>query len=169
IGYHFGSKRALYDATVQRFQPEAIADYFPEIPDPSDMTREQAVKLFREFVATFVSIKARVGENPHVAMSYIEGEGAHGGAPNPSFYKKVIVPGHSALRRLIEAIRPDIHDDLVLETLTFNVIGQCLMLRIGRGILLKRLGLRTLSPEVTETIAHSITEVAIRGLEDAEF
>lgn len=165
VRHHFGSKKALYKATVGRFQPEAIGAHFPRVPDAEDMTREQAVRLFREHVVTLATIKARVGENPHVALSYIEGEGKLGGPPDPLFYERVIRPGHDALKRTIRAIRPDIQDEEALDILVFNVIAQCLMLRIGRGILLKRLRKRTLSQQDIDHIAQRIYQMALSGIQ----
>ena len=165
VRYHFGSKDALYRATLERFAPEALGSHFPEIPESSEMTPARATELFREQVFTLATIKARVGESPHVAMSYIEGEGKLGGPPNPDFYKRVIKPGHDALKRTVQAMRPDITDDETLEILVFNVVAQCLMLRIGRGVILKRLGKRTLKPKDIDKIAQHIYEVALRGIE----
>ncbi|MEM1164668.1 MAG: CerR family C-terminal domain-containing protein [Planctomycetota bacterium] len=165
VRYHFGSKDALYEASIDRLAPEAISSFFPDVPDASAMTRDQAIALFKEQVLTLATIKARIGEYPQVAMSYIQGEGEPGAPPNPAFYRKVIAPGHLAMKRTIRAIRPDIEDDETLEIMTFNVIFQCVMLRIGRGVILKRLKKKTLSRSDTERIAHLIAEVSLAGIE----
>ncbi|MEM9065189.1 MAG: CerR family C-terminal domain-containing protein [Planctomycetota bacterium] len=165
VRYHFGSKDALYEAALERFKPEAVGSFFPVIPDASQMTPEEAIALFREFVQVLVTVKARIGESPKIAMFYVEGEGELGGPPNPQFYRRVISPGHDALRRLISAIRPDITDDETLEILTFNVIGQAIFLRVGHGVLLKRLGKRTLTKKTIDEIALLIAETALQGLQ----
>ncbi|MEL6329690.1 MAG: CerR family C-terminal domain-containing protein [Planctomycetota bacterium] len=168
IHYHFGSKRALYDATLGEFRPEDMGRHFPPVPAASEMTREQAIYLFRQMVTTFVTLNARISENPIVAMSYVAREGFRGDKPNPDFYRRVIAPGHEAWKRLVKAMRPDIDDEKTLEVLVFNLIGQCLMVRIGRGVLLKRLKQRTVSKDDTALIAECILQVALVGVQDAE-
>lgn len=99
-----------------------------------------------------------------VSLLYMEREGAPGSPLNHDFYQKIIAPGHESLKRVIRALRPDIEDDDTLEILTFNVIFQCVMLRTGRSVILKRLKKRTLSNKDIGRIANLIVEVSLGGI-----
>ncbi|MEM9348278.1 MAG: CerR family C-terminal domain-containing protein [Planctomycetota bacterium] len=129
------------------------------------MSKKQARALFMETVYTLVSVKAQIGENPAIAMSYLEREGQLGKPMNQKFYNRVVKPGHDAMKRTIQAMRPDIKDDQTLEIVVINVIAQCLMLRIGRNVILKRLGKRTLTRKDIDKFASTICEVSLRGIE----
>ncbi|MEM1209460.1 MAG: CerR family C-terminal domain-containing protein [Planctomycetota bacterium] len=164
VRYHFGSKDVLFQAAIDELKPELIYKHFPRVPASSRMTKTQAVDTFKEFVLTLATIKARVGENPMVSLLYMESEGIPGRALNRDFYQKIIAPGHESLKRVIRAIRPDITDEETLEILTFNVIFQCVMLRTGRSVILKRLKKKTLSRKDIDRIADLIIEVSLGGI-----
>ncbi|MEM6391899.1 MAG: CerR family C-terminal domain-containing protein [Planctomycetota bacterium] len=162
VRYHFGTKAALHKAALGSMRPENMGMHFPRVPER--MTREQAVELFTEQVRTMTRVMARAGEQPGVARAYIENEGGLGGPPDPVFYRRVIAPGHEAMKRTIRGIRPDLRDERTLEILVFNVVGQCLALRMGRGIVLKRLKKRTLSQRDVEEFAERIVQVSLAGI-----
>ncbi|MEM6550733.1 MAG: CerR family C-terminal domain-containing protein [Planctomycetota bacterium] len=164
VRYHFGSKRVLYKTAMGSMRPENMGMHFPRVPPAEEMTQDQAVRLFEENVTALARVMARVGEQPEVARAYIENEGGPGEAPNPEFYRRVIAPGHEAMKRTIRAMRPDLQDERTLEILVFNVIGQCLALRMGRGVVLKRLKKRTLTQRDIDEFAKRIVEVSLAGV-----
>ncbi|MEM7754762.1 MAG: CerR family C-terminal domain-containing protein [Planctomycetota bacterium] len=168
IQYHFGTKDALYRETLKRINAEGLGAECPRIPAVGEMTSTEAVELLHRWVLAIATVKSRLGEREHAALSYLEDGGKPGSPPNAAFYRKVIDPGHEAVKRLISAMRPDISDEMALEVLAFNVIAQCVMLRAKRGILLKRLGKRSVSDDDAAFIARCISEVAVRGILDFE-
>ena len=166
IQYHFGTKDALYRETLKRINAEGLGAECPRIPPAGEMTAEDAAELLHRWVLAIATVKARLGEREHAALSYLEDGGKPGSPPNAEFYRRVINPGHEAVKRLISAMRPDITDDTTLEVLAFNVIAQCVMLRAKRGILLKRLGKRSVSEDDAAFIARCLSDVAVRGIMD---
>lgn len=166
IQYHFGTKDALYKETLSRINTKGFEADHRMIPPTTEMTPEQAIELLHQWVLQVASLKARMGASEHAALTFLEDGGKLGSPPNAEFYRKIIHPGHEAVKRLISAIRPDIADDRTLEVLSFNVIAQCLALRTKRGILLKRLGIRSISKDDAAFIARCISEVAVRGIQE---
>ncbi|MEM1166833.1 MAG: CerR family C-terminal domain-containing protein [Planctomycetota bacterium] len=164
IQYHFGTKQSLYREALKQVDPATLEGAFPPVPKASEMTPEEAIELLHEWVLTAATLKARIGPSHHTALSQLEG-GTLGQPPDPAFYRKVIHPGHEALKRLISAIRPDITDTRTLEVLGINIIAQCVMLREKRGIVQKRLKVRSISRQDAEFIARCITDVAVRGIQ----
>ena len=86
------------------------------------------------------------------------------GCPDPVFYERVIRPAHDRMKQVVQSIRPDIDDDETLEILAFNIIFQCVMIRIGNGIVLKRLKRQRLTRRDTDRIAELIADTALMGL-----
>ena len=168
IQYHFGTKDALYKETLKRINAEGLGAACPRVPAADQMTPEEATDLLHRWVLAIAAVKARLGEREHAAISYLEDGGKPGSPPNADFYRRVINPGHEAVKRLISAMRPDISDEMTLEVLAFNLIAQCVMLRAKRGILLKRLGKRSVSEHDAAFIARCISDVAVRGIMDFE-
>ncbi|MEM7262464.1 MAG: CerR family C-terminal domain-containing protein, partial [Planctomycetota bacterium] len=70
--------------------------------------------------------------------------------------------------RVIQGLRPDITNDETLEILTFNVIFQCVMVRVGQGIIKKLLGTRRLTAKSVTRIADLIADVSLAGLMEVD-
>ncbi|MEM1071608.1 MAG: CerR family C-terminal domain-containing protein [Planctomycetota bacterium] len=169
IRYHFGTKEKLYMEVVNRLG--TLDESLPEKPTPADvgaLSREQAEQRFRSVVHHFVRFQARVGEDSVAALGFLHAEVSRDGGPDPVFYRRVIKPGHEHMKSIIGRIRPDIRDDETLEILAFNVIFQCVMVRIGQGIIKKLLGQRRLNDESVSRISELIAEVSLAGLREVE-
>ena len=164
IRYHFGTKDKLYLAAVTHLGIEGALDAIPKMPTtPGSL--DEAKDQLRRFVHSFVGFQASVGENRVAALGLMQAEVSRDGGPDKVFYHKVIKPGHERLKAIVSRIRPDIEDDKTLEILTFNIIFQCVMIRIGRGTIMKLLGTRSLTKRDLALIADLIVNVALGGLE----
>lgn len=164
IRHHFGTKDNLYLASL--LQIRSLDHLAKEAPITADhpISPADGEAQLRDFVRHFVAFQAKRGRDQVAAMGLIRAEMSKDGGPDPVFYKRVISPGHDRIKRIVRSIRPDINDESTLEILAFNVIFQCVMIRIGRGIVLNRLGKRKLSRRDIDQIANLIAETTISGL-----
>ncbi|MEM7309026.1 MAG: CerR family C-terminal domain-containing protein [Planctomycetota bacterium] len=163
IRHYFGTKDNLYIAALTQpglqipFEdPQGAAD----VP----LSREEAEQYLRRFVRRFVGFQAKVGEDNVAALGLMQAEVSRDGGPDPVFYKQIIRPGHEHLKTIVSRIRPDITDDKVLEILTFNIIFQCVMIRIARRTIPKLLRTRRVTKRDLALIADLIVSVTLGGL-----
>lgn len=163
IRHHFGTKDNLYIAAVTLVDPIEVPVNKSLGTDP--ISPATAADDLRSFVKWLVSYQARMGVKRHIALGLLQAEVSRDGGPDPVFYKKVIHPGHERMKHIIHLIRPDIEDNEMLEILAFNVIFQCVMVRTGRGIILKRLRKRTLTRSDIDRIAQLIADTTLGGLQ----
>ncbi|MEM7516345.1 MAG: CerR family C-terminal domain-containing protein [Planctomycetota bacterium] len=164
VRYHFGSKDALYLASLRLSQFGEDIE-LPSFPPSGELSQDEASEQFRRFVRSFVAMQARVGSDQAAAMAFLRAEISRDGAPDPVFYRKVIAPGHEGLKRILRAIQPDLRDDKTLEIVAFNVIFQCVMVRTARGIVLRRLKARTLKKDDVNRIAETIITTTLSGID----
>lgn len=164
VRYHFGSKDALYLASLRLGEFGEDIE-LPAFPPGGELSRDEAKEHFRRFVRSLVAMQARVGSDQAAAMAFLRAEISRDGGPDPVFYRKVIAPGHEGLKRILRAIHPGLRDDKTLEIVAFNVIFQCVMVRTARGIILRRLKARTLKKADVDRIAETIITTTLSGID----
>ncbi|MEM1183457.1 MAG: TetR/AcrR family transcriptional regulator [Planctomycetota bacterium] len=165
IRYHYGTKDQLYVAALMRLESsDFLGTEQRDCKPSSDMSPEAAVALLKRMVRSFVNFQAKCGPDRVKTLGLLRAEVSRDGGPDPVFYERVIAPGHEAIKTIINAIRPDIEDNDLLEILAFNLIFQCVMIRIGHGIVVKRLQRDSLTGDDIERIADVIVNSALDGL-----
>ncbi|MEM9372190.1 MAG: CerR family C-terminal domain-containing protein [Planctomycetota bacterium] len=166
IRHHFGTKDNLYISALMRIRSMDLLVDDGANDRPGSVAEGEAA--LKEMVSAFLDFQARIGSDHVAALGLIRAEVARDGGPDPVFYERIIRPGHEKLKLILQSIRPDIEDDETLEILAFNIIFQCVMVRIGRGIVLKRLRKRTLNRKDRDRIAYLIIETTLCGLRTLE-
>lgn len=164
IRHHFGTKSNLYLAAIM--QLKSIDSSLPDV-DPLPRLRSKVAtgeEKLRHVVRHFVAFQAKASESQFASLGMMRAEVTREGGPDPVFYDRIIRPGHEKMKQIVQLIRPDIDDDETLEILAFNIIFQCVMIRIGHGIVLKRLGKRKLTRRDTDRIAELIADTSLVGL-----
>ncbi|MEM7808811.1 MAG: CerR family C-terminal domain-containing protein [Planctomycetota bacterium] len=168
IRYHFRSKDELYLAAIHQITSvDEMLRPPSEQPPERRAKRKDARSRFRSAVERMVAFQVRASEDRATAMGLLRAEISRDGGPDPSFYKRVIKPGHEMMKALLREVEPKIEDDETLEILAFNVIFQCVMLRIGQGIVLKLLDKPKLEADDVDRIATLIVDVTLGGLRSA--
>lgn len=176
IRYHFKTKEKLYVATLKRMAETAgeetdgdPGDDEPagRVPAASPRRLPSSAEGERHLLAAvkrLVAFQARLGGDRHAAEGLFRAEVTRDGGPHPAFFRHVIKPGHERFKQIVRSIRPDITDEKTLEILTFNVIFQCVMVRIGQGTIRKLLGTKRLTRADVELIGDLIAAVTLEGL-----
>ncbi|MEL6340446.1 MAG: CerR family C-terminal domain-containing protein [Myxococcota bacterium] len=168
IRHHFGTKDNLYLAAIM--QLKSIDSFLPNL-DPLQELGIRHVsneEQLRHMVRHFVTFQAKASQDRIASLGMIRAEVTREGGPDPVFYDRVIRPAHDRMKQILQSIRPDITDDETLEIIAFNIIFQCVMIRIGNRIVLKRLGKRKLTRRDTDRIAELIADTALEGLKNLD-
>ncbi|MEM6560576.1 MAG: CerR family C-terminal domain-containing protein [Planctomycetota bacterium] len=170
IRYHFETKENLYLAALTRVSTagDEVEGHVVGEPPAELLTPTEGERQLRAAVKQLVAFQAKVGADRHAAEGLLRAEISRDGGPHPAFFERVIKPGHERLKWIIRSIRPDITDDKTLEILTFNVIFQCVMVRIGQGVIRELLGTTKLKKNDVNLIGDLIVAVTLDGLRHIE-
>ncbi len=160
INYHFRSKDELYAEALMRFGPTPRLTLL-ESP-PGELDEEQAKALFTRLVTGIV--EQEVQPLDPVAAGLFRGEIARLEGPNEQLFQRVIRPHLEALAALIGQMFPALTDERERTVAAFNVMSQCVFLRVARPVALKLFGVDEFDPEFTELLAQRIIATALHGL-----
>ncbi len=161
INYHFRSKDELYNEALMRFGP--VAGHTVLIrPIPTDLSPDEAKAFFTKMIRELVELEVQQ-LNP-VAAGLFRGELACHEGPNEMLVEKVIRPHHRGMTALIGQMFPEIGDEREREVAAFNVISQCVFLRVARPVALKLFGVDDFDGDLTDLIAERIIATALHGL-----
>ncbi|MEM9884202.1 MAG: CerR family C-terminal domain-containing protein [Planctomycetota bacterium] len=169
IRYHFETKEKLYLAAVWEvggLNDPGVKHHALGPPPAELVSAEEGERRLRDLIHRLVNQQVRISEDPIAAMAMLRGEVLRDGGPDPAVFRRVIHPGHEHVKWLIRSIRPDIVDDRSLEILAFNIIFQCVMVRVGSGIIRKLFKKKRVSRADGDEIARHIAEVSLGGLRE---
>jgi AcrR family transcriptional regulator len=163
IKYHFGSKRGLYLASVERTVDRRGSRRAWALLDRPVSTRVEAAAALREFVTAFLRVLLQEGEADSCACVIMQAAMEPGDATD-LVVREFIAPHHEQLTRLVGLLRPSA-DAPARGRLAQSVMGVLLHQRVFRPFL-DRLGQRV-GPgggiEVDQ-LADELTGFVLRGL-----
>ena len=142
VSYHFGGKLGLYLATVE-YLAEKLHEKLGEQLKRVEMTLERGNKdecadrlceLTGSFIETLLG-----GELGESAPGIIFREQAQPSAAYETLYAKLLQPMHATLSLLIARYRGETTPSRSSLVLAHAIQGQCIIFRIGRTTLLRRL------------------------------
>ena len=160
INYHFRSKDELYHEVLMRFGPAAVRSVF-QLEIPEGLSPEDARELFARIVRQLVEVE--VQEMDPVAAGLLRAEIAHPDGPNELLFERVIQPHHRGMTGLIGQMFPA-RSEAECEVAAFNVMSQCVFLRVARPVALKLLGATEFDDDLTALVAQRIITTALHGL-----
>jgi AcrR family transcriptional regulator len=157
IAYHFGSKEGLRLACAQAVV-ERIREIAGEkilISDPGGDS-DEALAILEEALTAMVDFIAARPEAGDIAAFMIR-EMADPGDAVDHIYAELIAPVHAALCRLWATATGGDPESHATRLAVFAMAGQIIYFRVGRPVILKRMGWRDIGPaEVTEIAATVI-------------
>ncbi|MFN0114590.1 MAG: CerR family C-terminal domain-containing protein [Paracoccaceae bacterium] len=143
IGYHFGGKEALRTACAEHCAARILDAIRPALPadrpvgPPAD--RETARRLLRAMAAAMVSFMVATPEAGHVS-GFLLREMTEGGPGIGIVYAALVEPMHGRACALWAAATGQQADAPAVRLAVFALIGQIVYFRIGRPVILRRMG-----------------------------
>lgn len=150
VSYHFGGKRGLYLATVEYLADQLHAQLAEQrsrikVTLENGNIKECADRL-RELTGSFIEVLLG-GELGQSAPGIIFREQAQPTEAFEILYRELLQPMHATLSSLIACHRGEVTASRSSITLAHAIMGQCVIFRIGRTTLLRRLD----QPDYTRT------------------
>lgn len=169
IKYHFGGKEGLYQAVVEQVVSEMQAFLIPATAGMHQGVAAAAgdravlTRLAADYVGR--SVQGFLGDPlMRLRLAFIMREYA---APTPAFdsiYRGFIEPHHGAVNALVAAVIGTPTDAPETIIRTHALIGQIMVLLIGRPVLLRRLDWDNFSPRRIDQVSHVVTRSVLASL-----
>jgi AcrR family transcriptional regulator len=154
IAYHFGSKSGLHLACA-----DAVARRIGEVtgaPQPHrDIAPERAAMMLEAMVRAMVGFLV-VGRQAEDMVAFILRELSGPSAAIDALYDAFIEPKHRELCDLWAAATGRDPDSEAVKLAVFAMVGQIVYFRIGRQVVLRRLGWDRIGPEAAAGIAEVV-------------
>lgn len=141
ITYYFGGKDGLYKAVIEskvEFFESKMGLVLDEIAANKENDIENQKKILLKFIDKYINFLFSKGVSQYAVLLLIR----EMNSPSSNFdffYTRVIGRVHKSLTQLLAAIfaKPEDDDEMIL--LTATLIGQILIFRLGKRVILKRL------------------------------
>lgn len=163
IKYHFGSKRDLYLAAVERVMGRHEADnawdLLAAVPDEP---RAAALALVR-FVRRFLRHLMPSGSDVETCSSLMIREALMPSEAFETIVDEFLTPNNELLTRVIGELVPDA-DQRLREHLAGALLGQVLHVRVFHPFVERLRGVDLSDPEEVDDIAFHIAEFSLRGM-----
>lgn len=164
--YHFGSKRALY--------LEVLRDHFARIqtalrarggaPAPGELDRLDADGLRRMLHARLgVMLDLMIGPPPGVYGRLMQREMTDPSEAMPVIVDEFIRPTMREMEDILARLAPDL-ERTVLQRCTFSIVGQAMFYLSAMPAVLRVLGLRRYTHQLTAVLVDHVTAFSLGGL-----
>lgn len=155
IAYHFGSKDGLRRACAEEIARRITAQIGPLTAGPLPTEPAVARQILRTVVRTMVAYLAATRETEDMP-NFVMREMADGGPEINVIYARLIAPIHERLTMIwsIAGGGDPASDDARLSV--FAIIGQILYFRIGRPVVMRRMGWTAIGADEATRIADCL-------------
>jgi AcrR family transcriptional regulator len=164
--YHFGSKRALYLEVLRahfvRIRRELRAR--GGAPAPGELDRLDAAALRRVLRARLgVMLSLMIGPPPGVYGRLMQREMTDPSEAMPVIVDEFIGPTMREMEDILARLAPHL-DRTTLERCAFSIVGQALFYLSAMPAVLRVLGLRRYTQQLTDALADHVTAFSLGGL-----
>ncbi len=168
INYYFGGKEGLYKAAIESkielFELK-MNDLLNEISNKKHTDKKEQKKFLIELLNRYMDLILSKGLPQYLVLLLIRE------MTNPSsvfdiFYNRIMGRVHKAFTSLIASIFDKPEDDESMVILATTIIGQMLIFRFGKRVILKRLDLDEYNPDLLNQIKNTVlkqTEITINN------
>lgn len=162
IAYHFGGKEGLRAAVADHIcdMMQALADQamdatpIPEAGSPTpEVAEEQLLKALERLVAFMVA-----SPEAEEVVQFMLREMANPTAALDSIYRRVFAPTHERICRIWEQVTGESADSERTRLTVFTLIGQVLYFRIGREVVIRRMGWETIGKDEAAKVLDVASE-----------
>lgn len=162
IKYHFGSKRGLYLATIERSVNEGgSGEAWALLAGPVG-TREEAAAALRAFIGAFLRVLLGPGESSSGACLIMQ-SATEGGDACDLVAREFVRPNHERLCGVIGVLSPRAGAEW-RSRCAQSVMAQILHQRMFRGFIERIEPDRAHGEDAVESIADEIAEFSLRGM-----
>ncbi len=155
IAYHFGGKEGLRRACVAAIA-ERMGALVTPLQEPAPASPAEAAARLEAIVRRVTQFMATAPEAQPLAAFLLREITGEPGAIIDEIYNALILPHHGWLCRLWgQAVGADPESETVRLSV-FAMVGQVIYFRIGRPMVLRRMGWRTIGPEEAARIAEAL-------------
>jgi len=157
IAYHFGSKEGLRIACA-----EAVAGQMREVAGQVILTGDaggdpaEALAIMEKAMSALAAFIVARPEAADIA-AFMTREMTDPGPALERIYEELIGPVHTALCRLWATATGGDPDSAATRLAVFAMAGQIVYFRIGRPVVLKRMGWSEIGPDEAEQIVATVT------------
>jgi AcrR family transcriptional regulator len=164
--YHFGSKRALYLAVLREHFAQVQADLQRRgaAPGQAELAHLSAGELravFRARVQAMLDLV--VGPPPGIYALLMQREMTDPSEAMPVIVKEFVRPMMDDLEAMVARLAPGLSRSEITRC-AFSVVGQALFYRFAMPAVLRILGQRRYTSELTAAAAEHIAEFSLGGL-----
>ncbi len=158
ITYYFGGKEGLYNAVIDskiNLFEEKMNSVLNEISTRNLTDKKSQKTLLLKLIEKYINFLLSSGVSQYLVLLLVR----EMNSPTTTFelfYNKVIGRIHRAFTRLVASVfnKPEDDEDIIL--LVSSIIGQILIFRFGKRVILRRLGYDDYNQELLEKIKQLI-------------
>lgn len=166
IAYHFGGKAGLRLACV-----EAIAHHFDAVLQTQGLIPPADPAAARQMLEGIVRSAVRFmtsGEPAQDVVTFLLREVTEGGPFVDTLFARILEPRHRMLCALWGAATGTEAESEATRLAVFAMMGQVIYFRIGRPMILRRMGWQAIAPEAAERIAAMLVTTLHAALDATE-
>ncbi len=165
IAYHFGGKKGLYHAVLERVVDELhhLTEFDDQAPPPGPPNRAQLAAAVAEIVGRLLRF-ALLDRRMAARFGLLLREYNNPSEAFPILFEGLVGPMHKRMSAIAAAATGGDRDDPENILHAHMLIGQCMAFAYARAIVWARMGWKNYTPERVEMIVRAVTDASLASL-----